>query len=61
MVLGGLQQEWAFNIWKLREILPPQELREWTFHNCPMFAARAGAVTDAVVAAAGKGFVLYDS
>ncbi|MAT92328.1 MAG: hypothetical protein CME59_06980 [Halioglobus sp.] len=61
MVLGGLQQQWDFNIWKLRELLSGQELREWTFHNCPMFAARAGTVTDALVAAARRGFVLYDS
>jgi aminoglycoside 3-N-acetyltransferase len=60
MLLGGLQQEWSFNIWKLRELLGPDELREWTFHHCPLFAARAGRVTDALVQAARRGFVLYD-
>ncbi len=60
MTLGGKQQDWRFNIWKLRELMPPDKLREWRFHNCPMFAARAGEVTDVLVTAAGRGFVLYD-
>ena len=60
MEICGLQQKWTFNIWKLRELLPAELLREWRFHNCPMFAARAAVVTDALVEAAGKGFTLYD-
>ena len=60
MQLGGTQQLWKFNIWKLKEILNAEELKEWRFHNCPMFAARAMVVTDALVKAAGRGFTLYD-
>ena len=60
MTIGGVQQQWNFNIWKLREIMSPEELREWRFHGCPMFAARADRVTDALVDAAGRGFTLYD-
>lgn len=60
MELSGTQQQWTFNIWKLRDIMPGDRLREWRFHNCPMFAARAGEVTDALVTAAQRGFCLYD-
>jgi aminoglycoside 3-N-acetyltransferase len=61
MEIGGCQQQWSFNIWKLREIMSSEKLREWRFHNCPMFAAQAGEVTDALVDAAHRGFTLYDS
>jgi len=60
MHIGGVQQQWNFNIWKLREIMSPDELREWRFHGCPLFAARADRVTDALVQAAARGFTLYD-
>lgn len=60
MEIGGTQQLWNFNIWKLRKILSDEALREWRFHNCQMFAARAGEVTDALVDAARRGFTLYD-
>tara|TARA_R110000823_G_scaffold210224_17_gene340639 strand:- start:10123 stop:11025 length:903 start_codon:yes stop_codon:yes gene_type:complete len=60
MQLGGIQQQWRFNIWKLRELMGPQELLEWRFHGCPMFAARAGTVTAALENAAARGFTLYD-
>jgi aminoglycoside 3-N-acetyltransferase len=60
MEIGGTQQKWNFNIWKLREIMSSESLREWRFHNCPMFAAHAGEVTDALVDAANRGFTLYD-
>ncbi|NQX88672.1 MAG: AAC(3) family N-acetyltransferase [Halioglobus sp.] len=60
MKVSGRQQQWRFNIWKLREILTKDQLKEWRYHNCPMFAARAGIVTDALVTAAKRGFTLYD-
>ncbi len=60
VALGGIQQEWQFNIWKLRSIMPPDKLREWRFHGCQMFSARAGEVTDALVEAAKGGVTLYD-
>jgi aminoglycoside 3-N-acetyltransferase len=60
MEIGGTQQLWNFNIWKLKQILSNEDLREWRFHNCPMFAARAKVVTDALVKAAERGFTLYD-
>jgi aminoglycoside 3-N-acetyltransferase len=61
MEIGGVQQQWTFNIWKLREIMSESELKEWSYHNCQLFAARAGAVTDALTGAAENGFTLYDS
>jgi aminoglycoside 3-N-acetyltransferase len=60
MEIGGTQQQWNFNIWKLREIMSSEELQEWRFHNCPMFAAHAKRVTDCLVDAARRGFTLYD-
>ncbi|MFK7730807.1 MAG: AAC(3) family N-acetyltransferase, partial [Pseudomonadales bacterium] len=60
MEIGGAHQQWRFNIWKLRELMCPEQLREWRFHNCPMFAARAGEVTDTLVEAAKRGTILYD-
>lgn len=61
MQFGGVTQLWTFNIWKLREIMPKDELKEWRFHNCPMFAARAGTVTNTLLEAAETGFTLYDA
>lgn len=58
--IGGTQQLWRFNIWKLKQIVEDDALREWRFHNCPMFIARAKDVTDALVTAAARGFTLYD-
>ncbi|MFT4517630.1 MAG: aminoglycoside 3-N-acetyltransferase [Halioglobus sp.] len=60
MTIGGAQQKWTFNIWKLRRVMTRDRLLEWKFHNCPMFAARAGEVTDNLVTAASRGFTLYD-
>ncbi len=60
MEIGGTQQQWTFNIWKLRAIMSSDSLREWRFHHCPMFSAQAKEVTDALVAAAHQGFTLYD-
>lgn len=60
MELGGLQQQWTFNIWKLRDIMSSESLKEWRFHSCPMFMARADEVTDTLVEAAARGFTLYD-
>jgi aminoglycoside 3-N-acetyltransferase len=60
MEIGGIQQQWTFNIWKLRDIMSRESLKEWRFHNCPMFTAHADEVTDKLVAAAARGFTLYD-
>ena len=59
--LSGRNPLWRFDIWKLRGIMSPDKLQEWTFHNVPMFAARAGEVTDALVDAAKRGITLYDA
>lgn len=48
-----------FDIWRLRKVLTPQELREWQFHHVPMFAARAATVTQRLVEAARRGVTLY--
>jgi aminoglycoside 3-N-acetyltransferase len=60
MEIGGNQQLWTFNIWKLKQIVHDGVLQEWRFHNCPMFVARAKEVTDALTAAAARGITLYD-
>lgn len=60
MEVGGARQHWIFNIWKLREIMSKEQLVEWRFHSCPMFAAQAREVTDLLVEAAARGFTLYD-
>jgi aminoglycoside 3-N-acetyltransferase len=59
-VLAGRQLQGRLNVWKLRGIMSPERLREWKFHNVPLFAARAGEVTTALVEAARRGVTLYD-
>ena len=49
-----------FNIWRLRQIMNPQTLQEWTFHHVPMFSARADEVTQSLMAAARRGVTLYE-
>lgn len=49
-----------FDIWKLRGIMAPGTLHEWSFHKVPMFATRARSVTEQSVAAARRGVTLYD-
>ena len=58
LVHRGLR--WRRNMWKLRDILGPDMLREWTFHHVPMFATRAGDVTAALMEAARRGVTLYE-
>jgi aminoglycoside 3-N-acetyltransferase len=58
--LTGKGMLWRFNIWKLRSIMDKQALREWSFHHVPMFSARAGEVTAALVDAAKRGVTLYE-
>jgi len=50
---------WERDMWRLRRILPPGVLREWRFHGAPMFATRAGAFTEAAMAAARRGETVY--
>ena len=38
--------EWRRNMWKLRSIMNRESLREWNFHRVPMFATRAGDVSE---------------
>ena len=49
-----------FNVWRLRNLMSPSALQEWSFHHVPMFAARAGEVTQALLDAAGRSVTLYD-
>jgi aminoglycoside 3-N-acetyltransferase len=58
--LTGRGPTWNFDIWKLRQIMDHQQLREWKFHHVPMFAARAADVTSSLVEAAKRGITLYD-
>jgi aminoglycoside 3-N-acetyltransferase len=50
---------WHRNVWHLRELMTPETLREWRFHNVPMFATRAARVTDTLIKAAERGVTLY--
>jgi aminoglycoside 3-N-acetyltransferase len=52
--------KWERNMWKLREIMGPEQLREWRFHNVPLFATRARDVTEALLNAAKRGVTLYE-
>jgi aminoglycoside 3-N-acetyltransferase len=58
--LRGRGFTWRFNIWKLREIMRPDDLQEWNFHHVPMFAAKAADVTSSLIEAARRGVTLYD-
>jgi aminoglycoside 3-N-acetyltransferase len=58
--LVGRTVEGRFNIWKLRDIMDRQSLREWQFHHVPLFAALAADVTAQTVAAARRGITLYE-
>lgn len=50
---------WRRDIWKLRDIMEPYQLREWRFHHVSLFATRARDVTEALVGAAKRGVTLY--
>jgi aminoglycoside 3-N-acetyltransferase len=52
--------EWKLNIWKLRKIMGPAQLREWRFHNVHFFATKALDVTAALKDAAERGVTLYE-
>lgn len=58
--LVGRGVKGRFNIWRLRQIMDRDSLREWNFHHVPMFAARASDVTRQTVAAARRGVTLYE-
>jgi len=51
---------WRRNMWKLRGIMNRDTLKEWRFHNVPLFTTRAADVTDSLVAAAKRGLTIYD-
>lgn len=59
-VTSGRSLQGRRNMLKLRAIMSPSTLREWTFHHVPMFATRAADVTAALVTAAGRGLTLYE-
>jgi len=59
-VLTGSGPLWNFNIWKLRDIMDHEQLKEWKFHHVPMFSARAADVTASLLEAARRGVTLYD-
>ena len=59
--LRGRSISGRFDIWRLRQIMSPGSLQEWSFHHVPMFAARAGDVTRQLVLAAQRGVTLYET
>lgn len=60
LVLGGRFINGRRNMWKLREIMGEDLLREWSFHGVPLFATRASDVTRCLLEAAQEGITLYD-
>jgi aminoglycoside 3-N-acetyltransferase len=58
--LKGRMPLWRRDMWKLRNIMSPTLLREWTFHNVPLFTTRAGDVTLSITEAAKLGVTIYD-
>ncbi|MBK8689388.1 MAG: AAC(3) family N-acetyltransferase [Betaproteobacteria bacterium] len=60
LVLSGRFIEGRRNMWKLREIMGQDLLREWSFHGVPLFATWASDVTRCLLEAAQKGITLYD-
>lgn len=58
-VLRSRQVDGRFDIFKVRRLLAKGTLREWSFHGVPLFMARAGPVTQELVAAARRGETLY--
>ena len=50
---------WERNMWKLRDIMRPDKLVEWRFHNVRLFATRARDVTESLMNAAKRGITLY--
>lgn len=51
--------KWRRDMWRLRRIMPPAQLREWRFHGVPMFATRAGDVSRSITEAAARGETIY--
>lgn len=60
VTLHGTGLKWRFNIAKLPQLLHSGDLKYWTFHHTPLFAARAKQVTDSLIKAAKKGQTLYE-
>lgn len=58
--LSGKGLKGTVDVWKLRKLMSKESLREWTFHNTPLFAVRAHEVTVALMDAAKKGITLYN-
>ena len=58
--LMGRMPIWRRDMWKLRGIMSPDLLQEWTFHHVPLFATRAGDVTQCITEAAKRGVTIYD-
>jgi aminoglycoside N3'-acetyltransferase len=49
-----------YDPWRLRAIMEPGLLREWTFHHVPMFATSARDVTETLRRAAKRNVTLYE-
>jgi len=50
---------WKRDMWRVRAIMSPGTLKEWSFHGAPMFAARAGDVSRSISEAARRGKTIY--
>ena len=58
--LRGRGFAWRRDMWRLRKIMPKDELREWSFHRVPLFTCSAKQVTDRILAAAERGLTIYE-
>ena len=57
--LSARTPAWRRDLSRLRRIMSRERLREWRFHNVPMFATRAADVTNDLTEAARRGVTLY--
>jgi len=60
VILPSIGLKWRFNIAKLPQLLQPGDLKYWSFHHTPLFAANAKRVTDSLIKAAKQGLTLYE-
>jgi aminoglycoside 3-N-acetyltransferase len=47
------------DMWRVRKLMAPGTLHEWSFHHVPMFSTRAADVTRQLIDAARRGQTLY--
>jgi len=59
-IFRGREFLWRRNMRKLERIMQKEDLLQWNFHQVPLFATRAGRVSESLIAAAQAGVTLYE-